>query len=514
MIRRAEAVARAGWLRAEALFDRAFTPAHNPLYQLGALSFLFFWIMVASGIYLFIFFETSMSEAWVSVERLTHEQWYLGGVMRSLHRYASAAMAVTVTAHLVREFAHGRFRGARTFSWISGVPLLWLLFASAIGGYILVWDQLAQYSAIRISEWLDWLPVFGDPMARNFVSDSTLSDRLFSLLVFLHIAIPLFLLVGMLVHIKRIKLARTNPTGSLLIGTGTAMVVVSLLHPATSMPPADLATTPARVDLDWVYMNVLPLLDQFGPGPLWLLLAALTAGLIVLPKLSPLRAREQQPARIDPANCNGCSWCFQDCPFDAIVMISHETKPGMRQAKVDPDLCTGCGICVGACPSATPFRHVDELVSGIEIPGYPLERLRQDASNALQRLPVSGGVMVFGCDYAADINALATDDVATLRLPCSALLPPSFIDFIARQPRVTGVLVSGCHPESCFQRQGSQWLAERIAGQRNPHVRTREGRSKVEICWAGPLDSQRVTRAVHAMRAPVPMRGEDRETVP
>jgi ferredoxin/coenzyme F420-reducing hydrogenase delta subunit len=500
MIRRAEAAARAGWLRAEAALDRAFTPTHNPLYQLGALSFLFFWIMVVSGIYLFVFFETSMSEAWISVERLTVEQWYLGGVARSLHRYASAAMAVTVTAHLLREFALGRFRGARTFSWISGVPLLWLLFAAAIGGYILVWDQLAQYTAIRVSEWLDWLPVFGDPLARNFVGASTLSDRLFSLLVFLHIAIPLFLLVGMLVHIKRIKLARTNPTRSLLTGTAVAMVVVSLVRPATSMPPADLSTTPALVNLDWVYMNVLPLLDSAGPGPLWLLLGALTLGLVALPKLSPLQAQEQQPARIDPANCNGCSWCFQDCPFDAIVMIPHETKPGMRQARVNPDLCTGCGICVGACPSATPFRHVDELVSGIEVPGYPLERLRREATDALERLPVSGGAVVFGCEYAADVDAQAAEDVVTMRLPCSALLPPSFIDFIARQPRVTGVLVTGCHPEACFQRQGSQWLAERIAGERNPHVRTHEGRSKVEICWAGPLEPERLSRAVAAVR--------------
>ena len=132
----------------DAVFDWAFTSHWNPLYQLGALGFFYFWIVAVTGVYLFVFFETSISGVYASIDSITHEQWYLGGVMRSLHRYASAAMAVTVTLHLLREFAMDRYSGVRWFSWVSGVPLLWLLFASAIGGYWLVWDVQAQYIAI------------------------------------------------------------------------------------------------------------------------------------------------------------------------------------------------------------------------------------------------------------------------------------------------------------------------------------------------------------------------------
>ena len=39
--------------------------------------------------------------------------------------------------HLVKEFAAGHFKGFRWFSWVSGVPLLWLMFASGIGGNLL-----------------------------------------------------------------------------------------------------------------------------------------------------------------------------------------------------------------------------------------------------------------------------------------------------------------------------------------------------------------------------------------
>jgi ferredoxin/coenzyme F420-reducing hydrogenase delta subunit len=380
------------------------------------------------------------------------------------------------------------------------VPLLWLLFASAIGGYILVWDQLAQYIAIVTTEWIGWLPMLSDQLARNFLAQQTLSDRLFSLLVFLHIAIPLFLLVGMLIHIKRIKLARSMPPRNFTLWTLSVMVLVSLLYPAVSMPSADMSITPREVRIDWIYMNVYPLLDRYGPGVVWALLVGLTAGLIALPKLSPLRTGEEQAAVVDPANCNGCTWCFQDCPFEAVTILPHDYKPGLRQAHVNPDFCTGCGICVGACPSATPFRRVEELVSGIEVPNHPLESMRQAARDALARLPEGRGTVVFGCDCAAPVDALERDDVAAISLPCIAMLPPSFVDFMARQPQVSAVIVSGCHPEACAQRLGSRWVEERMTGARDPHLRTSAGQAKVALCWAGPFELQRVSQQLAEMQ--------------
>ncbi|MBP6382717.1 MAG: cytochrome b N-terminal domain-containing protein [Pseudomonadales bacterium] len=470
--------------RTEAAFDSVFGTHWNPWYQLGALSFHMFWIVVVSGIYLYVFFDTSIVGAYASVQALTEEQWYLGGVMRSLHRYASDAMVVTVTLHLLREFAKGRFRGAQTFSWVSGVPLLWLLFASGIGGYWLVWDQFAQYVAQTTTEWLERLPAISDSLARTFLSDATLSDRLFSLLVFMHIAIPLFLLVGMFIHVNRLKLARTQPANGLAIGVVMMLVVLSLVKPARSMAPADLKTAVASVDLDWVYMNFYPLLDRMDPLYVWIMLAGITALLVMMPWLSPQKTPAPLAAVVDPNNCNGCSWCFQDCPYEAITMIPHEFKKGQRQALVDPDRCTACGICAGSCPSATPFRHVEELVSGIEIPGYPIDRLREEAVAKLATLNGDARVMVFGCDHALPIAQIETAGVAALSLPCIGMLPPSFVDYIARQDNVDGVLVSGCCTGDCFYRKGSNWTEERFASQRMPHLRTSVGHEKVKVCWA------------------------------
>jgi quinol-cytochrome oxidoreductase complex cytochrome b subunit len=204
-------VLRRGFELIERPFERLFGPALNPLAQLGALGFFFFWIVAGSGIYLFIFFDTGIERAYESVEYISREQWFHAGVMRSFHRYASDLMVVMVATHLLRQFANDQYRGVRWFSWFTGLPMIWLLYGSGITGYWLVWDRLAQYVALTSSELLDRLPIFGEPIARNFVSTGTLTSRFFTLMVFMHIAVPLILLFIMWVHILRISRPKINP---------------------------------------------------------------------------------------------------------------------------------------------------------------------------------------------------------------------------------------------------------------------------------------------------------------
>lgn len=467
----------------EALFSKIFSDHCNPFFHLGALSFMFFWIVAVSGLYLYIFFETSVDTAYESIEYLTTEQWYLGGIMRSLHRYASAAMIVAVMLHLLREFVKGRYQGVRLFSWVSGVPLLWLIFTSAIGGYWLVWDQLAQYIAILSSELFDWLPIMVDPMARNFLNEETVSDRLFSLLVFLHIGFPLALLLGMFIHIQRISYAKTNPPKPLAIGVLVSLVLLSLVNPALSQAPADLDKAVTNVGLDWFYLNVYPLIEIWGPGWVWGLLCAVTGALVILPWLS---SHKRKPiAVVDPANCNGCGWCYADCPYGAVTMKEHEYKKGHKQSVVDPNLCIGCGICAGACPSSTPFRSVDELVTGIDMPDLQIKELLAQTEAKANQLQAGPKVLVYGCECGVKTEQLKDDNVATINLPCVGQLPPSFVDYIFRKELADGVMVTGCREEDCYYRLGNTWVEERFAAERMPHLRTSGAKRDIAVIWAG-----------------------------
>jgi len=482
--------------RVEAGLNLVFDDEWNPLYHLGALSFFFFWIIGATGVYLFIFFETSIFGAYNSIELLTNEQWYLGGVMRSLHRYASDALALSVTLHLFREFALGRFTGARWFSWFSGIPLLWLMFAAAIGGYWLVWDQFAQYVAVVTMEWLDWLPSFGDPMARNFLTNDAVSDRFFSLMVFLHIGIPLFMMLAMFIHISRVTKAKSNPPKGLAIGTLLALTVLSLIKPAVSAGPADLSYTQQNIPMDWFYLNIYPLIDDLGAGAVWFFLVGLSTLLSLLPWLK--KTKKEAVAVVDPDHCSGCGWCDLDCPFGAIDFTIHPTVKGHRVAVVDDDRCTACGICSGSCPAATPFQHVDELKSGIGIPSFSIDQLKQQTLEKLARLSGDDRLMVFGCDKGAELNKIEQKNTAVISLPCIGFLPPSFVDYILRKSLADGVMVTGCCLEDCYYRTGNKWVEQRFEGARYPHLRAKNSPAKdnIQVRWAGGMELKALSNEV------------------
>ena len=497
---------RSVFLRLEQVCERVFGPGLNPIVHLGSLGWFLFWIVAVTGIYIYIFFDTGVTQAYASLEYLSREQWYLGGVMRSLHRYASDAMVVVVVLHLLREFALDRMRGNRWFPWVTGVPLLWFLYVSGITGYWLVWDQLAQYVAISTTEWLDSIGIFAEPIARNFLDSAHLAGRFFTLMAYIHIAVPLIMLLFMWIHIQRHAHARVNPPRPLGFAVFGTLVALSLLVPAMSQAPANLDRAPFEINFDWFYLAIYPLLDYMDGRALWAVLIGGSVFMTLLPWLPP--QRKAPPAVVHLDNCNGCGRCFADCPFGAITMVGRTDGAEFDQeARVDPDMCMSCGICVGACPTATPFRRASTLVPGIELPANPIAGLRDQVVAAAGALQGIDRVVVFRCAHAGNLDTLANPGVAVVPMPCVAMLPPSFIDFVISRKHADGVLIAGCPEEDCFERLGNRWMDDRIANQRDPHLRDRVDRDKVAVSWASPVQQHRTRDALarfrEQLRAPV-----------
>ncbi|MBL0042043.1 MAG: cytochrome b N-terminal domain-containing protein [Xanthomonadales bacterium] len=331
---------RQAFMAVEGVFNRAFGDRYNPLYHLGATAFFLFWVVAVSGTYLYAFFDTAVAAAYPSVEAITHRQWFAGGILRSVHRYASDAMVAIMLLHMLRWFAFDRLRGFRWFSWVSGVGLIWLVYIVGINGYMLPWDRYAQYVTVRAFEWMSALPLFGATTMRNFIYPASMTDRFFSLLAFIHIGVSLIFLLMMWVHVQRVPKAETQPPRSIALSLLATLLALAVWMPVlTQGGMADLTRAVAVVRLDWFFLPVLPLIESSSAPTAWWVVGGGTVLLLALPWLQRRRNRSTQQE-------------FQLAFHPGAVHVSArpgETllDAGLRAGLALPYDCRngGCGVC-------------------------------------------------------------------------------------------------------------------------------------------------------------------------
>jgi len=214
-----------------------------------------------------------------------------------------------------------------------------------------------------------------------------------------------------------------------------------------------------------------------------------------------LPKKDGPKAVVNLEHCNGCGICFEDCPFDAITLQAR--TDGARydhEVVVDPDLCGACGICAGSCPASNPFRSPrGELITGIDMPQLPVDRMRQQVRDAVDKLTGDLKIIIFGCEHGIDVERLNGDDTLGIKLICSGMLPPTLVEYALKQG-ADGVMVTGCRQNDCYYRFGNRWTRMRFAGDRKPSLRARAERDRILIHGAAEPDAPAIKRDLVAFR--------------
>ncbi len=476
------------WLMIEGRVNLLTTSIYNPFYYTGAIGIFFLWIILVTGIYLFIFYTITADGAYSSVEYLTVEQWYLGGVMRSLHRYASDGLVIIMVIHAIQCLVKDRFRHWRWVAWVTGVVIAWIVWIGGIFGYWMVWDLKAQLVAMLSAEMIESVPIFGLPLSLNFARPENLTDQLFYIVLFIHFSSIFFLFILFLIHLTRITRAVITPPRAVIYALLLVLMAIAFIKPAVSAPPADLKHVPGVVPFDWFFMFIFPLLNYTSPRGLWLFIVFSTLIVALVPWLG--RTPRRPPAEVLYENCTGCELCMEDCPYVAIqIRPRTDGRPYPLEAVVTPGRCASCGICVGACD-----------YSAIELPDLREGTVKEMIRRLCLELKDEGPglkVFVFACARSAWSEELFSDDgrikgmdgVRCVWLPCIGMLQPSMLS-IPFDEGVDGVFISSCIRGDCHYRRGNEWLAGRLAGLRPPVVRRSVVRGgRVRVAWLSAVQT-------------------------
>ncbi|WP_019877717.1 cytochrome b [Sporichthya polymorpha] len=136
-------------------------------FMLGEIALYSFIILLATGVYLTLFFRPSMqeveyegsyeplrgvhmSEAYASTLDISFD--VRGGLlMRQIHHWAALIFVAAIFLHLFRIFFTGAFRKPRELNWLIGNGLLTLALIEGFAGYTIP-DDLLSGTGLRIAE--------------------------------------------------------------------------------------------------------------------------------------------------------------------------------------------------------------------------------------------------------------------------------------------------------------------------------------------------------------------------
>lgn len=479
------ALGHKGFLIAEDWLNRVFSPRLNPMYYLGAITFLFIWMVFISGFYLLFFYHIGVEWAYDSLNSLNR----FNKVFRSIHRYASDGAMIALVLHLLREYFNDRYRNWRWVAWVTGVAILLVFWVLGVTGYWMVWDQRSQMIARMSAEFLDFLPIFGQPLTRAFLSNDAVTNILFIGVIFLHLSIPTIILFLLWIHVVRISRPVINPPKELITALTVITLVSCILYPAASVGRADLSIVAARFGIDWWFLFLFPMLAAFPVWASWLVTVVGAGVLTFLPW--SIRSEKQAKAEVLLPNCIGCELCFKDCPYEAIYMRKRtDSLPYKEEAVVVPKRCASCGLCVGSCD-----------YHAIDLPEMTEEMIYKEITN----LMISGAVgepkiLNVACGYGVGMKGLMNPDTRTLRdmpnvkvlmLPCVAMLQPAMIEH-ALKAGAEGVFISGCRERDCHFREGNQFIEGRLLNTRPPILKKHKDidPSKIRSGWFSSIQAE------------------------
>ena len=226
----------------------------NYFWNFGALAMVTLVIMILTGIFLAMNYQSNTELAFASIQHIMRDVNY-GWLIRYVHQNGGSMFFIVTYIHIFRGMYYGSYKGPRELLWILGVVILLLMMATAFMGYVLPWGQMSYWGATVITNLFSAFPIVGPKIVTllwgGFSVDNPTLNRFFAL----HYLLP-FVLVGVVfLHIAALHIVGSNnPLG---IDVKSPQDTVPF-HPfytiKDSVIPANPLQTPADIVPEWYFL--------------------------------------------------------------------------------------------------------------------------------------------------------------------------------------------------------------------------------------------------------------------
>jgi len=170
------------------------------LWNFGSLLAFCLVIQIVTGITLAMHYNSSVLEAFNSVEHIMRDV-NNGWLIRYLHSNTASAFFFLVYLHIGRGLYYGSYKAPRTLVWTIGTVIFILMMATAFLGYVLPYGQMSLWGATVITNLMSAIPWVGQDIVEfiwgGFSVNNATLNRFFSL----HFVLPFVLAALALMHL-------------------------------------------------------------------------------------------------------------------------------------------------------------------------------------------------------------------------------------------------------------------------------------------------------------------------
>lgn len=140
----------------------------------GGLSFLILILQLITGIFLILFYDPALNNAYRSVQYLTNKLTG-GSIIRNLHRWVAFSLFITIFVHTIRSALRWDFiNTSKRFLWLTGALLLLPIFLLVTTGVILPWEWKGYWFMEMIPNYSELFPFIGTNLKSFFIQSFTL----------------------------------------------------------------------------------------------------------------------------------------------------------------------------------------------------------------------------------------------------------------------------------------------------------------------------------------------------